>query len=101
VANAAARAHAIDYWRVVALCLVPQCWEVVLEGGFAGAGLTVPPMIVTMVITAARVPLAYWASHHGGYGIAGIWAVIAATAALRGVVIAAWFALGTWKKRTV
>ena len=80
---------------------MPQCWEVVLEGGFAGAGMTVPPMIVTMVLTALRVPLARLASESWGYGIAGIWAVIAATAALRGVVIAAWFALGTWKKRTV
>jgi putative MATE family efflux protein len=99
--NAAARAHAIEYWRVVALCLVPQCWEVVLEGGFAGAGMTVPPMIVTMVLTALRVPLARWASTEGGYGLTGIWVVIAATAAVRGIVIAAWFALGTWKKRTV
>ncbi len=36
-----------------------------------------------------------------GHGVPGIWAVIAATAALRGVAIAAWFSRGTWKHRTV
>src|SRR5205807_1505605 len=39
-ATAATRAHAVAYWRAVALCLVPQSWEVVLEGGFSGAGMT-------------------------------------------------------------
>jgi putative MATE family efflux protein len=91
--------HAQSYYRIVAFCLVPQCWEVVLEGAFSGAGLTVPPMLVSVVLTAARIPLAHWVS--AGGDVDGIWIVIAATAALRGIVLAAWFARGTWKTRTV
>ncbi|MCC7137454.1 MAG: MATE family efflux transporter [Planctomycetes bacterium] len=99
--TAAARAHAVAYWRIVAFCLVLQAWEAVLDGAFSGAGMTVPPMVVTTSLVAVRVPLARWAAVDLGHGVPGIWAVIAATAALRGVAIAAWFSRGTWKHRTV
>jgi Na+-driven multidrug efflux pump len=97
--DAVAAAHAVAYVRIVSLCLVPQCWEVVLDGAFGGAGMTIPPMIITMTMTAARVPLARWAAFDLGLGVAGIWWVIAATAALRGVATALWFAHGGWKTR--
>ncbi len=96
-----AAAHARAYFEIVALCLVPQCFEVVLEGAFGGAGMTIPPMVVSMAMTALRIPFASLAAFQWGLGVRGIWMVIAATAALRGVVIAAWFSLGTWKRRTV
>jgi putative MATE family efflux protein len=95
--DAVALDHARSYYRIVAFCLVPQCWEVVLEGAFSGAGLTVPPMVVSVVLTATRIPLAHLVSP----SVDGIWTVIAATAALRGVFLAVWFARGTWKTRTV
>ena len=59
-----------------------------------------PPMIVGIVLSTARVPLAWWAVENG-YGVSGIWAVIAITAGLRGVLVAFWFQRGTWKQRTV
>jgi Na+-driven multidrug efflux pump len=100
-ADAAARAHAVAYYRLVALCLVPQCWEGVLDSAFAGAGLTIPPMVVSMALTGLRIPLAHAAVFGLGWGVTGIWIVIVATAALRGIVVAIWFSLGTWKHRTV
>ena len=93
--------HAVDYFVIVALCLVPQCWETVLEGAFGGAGMTVPPMAVSGVLTAARLPLAWWFAIERGGGVPAIWVVIAATAAARGICLALWFARGTWKTRTV
>ncbi len=72
-----------------------------LEGAFSGAGMTVPPMVVTMSLVAARVPLAWWLAVEQGRGLYAIWFVIAATAALRGILIAAWFSRNTWKRRTV
>jgi putative MATE family efflux protein len=94
-------AHAVDYFAIVALCLVPQCWEVVLEGAFGGAGMTVPPMTVSVLLTVARLPLSWWFAIERGGGVPAIWAVIAATAAARGICLALWFARGTWKTRTV
>jgi Na+-driven multidrug efflux pump len=94
-------AHAVDYFAIVALCFVPQCWEVVLEGAFGGAGMTVPPMTVSVLLTAARWPLSWWFAIERGGGVPAIWVVIASTAAARGVFLALWFARGTWKTRTV
>ena len=99
-ADAAATAFGAAYLRIVALCLLPQAIELALDGAFGGAGLTMPPMIVGIVLSTARVPLAWWAVENG-YGVSGIWAVIAITAGLRGVLVAFWFQRGTWKQRTV
>jgi putative MATE family efflux protein len=96
-----AREHAVAYYRIVSLCLVPQSWEIVLDGAFGGAGMTVPPMVVSLVVTLLRVPLAPIAAFDLGLGVAGIWWVIAATAAARGVLLSLWFARGSWKTRTV
>ncbi len=100
-ADAAARAHAISYFRIVAPCLAPQAVELVLDGAFGGAGLTLPPMIISTVFAAVRIPLAFLFADRLGYGAPAIWTVIAVTAALRGLVAGLWFARGTWKTRTV
>lgn len=99
--RADARAHAASYFRIVALCLVPQAYELVLDGAFGGAGKTVPPMVVGVSLAALRIPLAWWAAFDLGLGVEGIWWVICATAALRGVAVATWFSRGTWKTRSV
>lgn len=93
--------YGAQYYRIVALCLVPQAIELVLTGAFGGAGLTVPPMVIAMTFSLARVPLAYYAAFTLGLGPAGIFGVIAGTAVLRGVVTALWFQRGTWRTREV
>lgn len=99
-ADAAATAYGAAYLWIVALCLLPQAVELALDGAFGGAGVTLPPMLVGIVLSTARVPLAWWVVDQG-YGVSGIWAVIAITAAVRGVLVALWFQRGTWKQRTV
>ncbi len=96
-----ARAFAADYFHIVALCLIPQAVGLVVDGAFAGAGLTLPPMITGIVFAGLRVPLAWWAAFDAGLGVRGVWIVITATAAIRGVAVAWWFTRGTWKTRTV
>lgn len=100
-ASPEARAHALEYWRIVAPCLAFQALEVVLDGAFGGAGMTIPPMVVSATLTAARIPLAQYAAFTAGLGVRGIWIVISATAALRGIVTAMWFSRGSWRRRTV
>jgi putative MATE family efflux protein len=94
-------ALATAYYRIVAACLAPQALEIVLEGAFGGAGMTVPPMVVSIVFTALRIPLALALAFGAGLGAEGIWWAIMITATLRGVACAAWFARGTWKTRSV
>jgi putative MATE family efflux protein len=98
-----AAGYARAYFRIVALSLVPQAFEIVLDGAFAGAGMTLPPMLVSMTFAAARVVLAYWAASPSGldWGVEGVWWAISGTAAARGIVIALWFARGRWKAQHV
>ncbi|MEZ6009026.1 MAG: hypothetical protein R3F05_14850 [Planctomycetota bacterium] len=81
-ADAAATAFGAAYLRIVALCPLPQAIELALDGAPSAPPLapTMPPMIVGIVLSTARVPLAWWAVENG-YGVSGIWAVIAITAA--------------------
>lgn len=95
-----AQAFAASYLRIVALCLVPQAYELVLDGAFGGAGMTLPPMLIGVSISLLRIPLAWWAVGQG-YGVESIWVVISATAFLRGLLCMGWFARGTWKLRAV
>lgn len=96
-----AQAHGASYLRIVAWCLVPQAYGIVLDGAFGGAGMTVPPMVAGVLLAAARVPLGWWVVEDLGWGVAGIWIVISVTAGVRGLVVAYWFSRGTWKVRSV
>jgi len=96
-----ARDHAAAYFRIVAPCLIPQTAEIVLDGAFGGAGMTLPPLLVSGTLTLLRIPLAYWAAGPLGLGVAGVWWTISVTAFLRGAILAAWFARGSWKRRAV
>lgn len=93
--------HASAYLRIVALCLAPQALELVLDGAFGGAGLTVPPLVIGASFSLLRIPLAALAVLHWNLGPGAIWVVISVTAALRGLCCALWFARGTWKSRSV
>ena len=108
-ADAEARAHAVAYYRIVAVCLGPQAVELVLEGAFGGAGLTVPAMVISTFFSVVRIPVAAVTALGPasgvpfglGLGPAAIWWTISITALLRGVAAALWFLRGTWKARGV
>jgi putative MATE family efflux protein len=97
----AARGHGADYLRIVALCLAPQALEIVLDGAFGGAGQTIPPLVISGALSLARIPLAAVPVLAFGAGPTAVWIVISATAAVRGLICAAWFARGGWKTRSV
>jgi putative MATE family efflux protein len=88
-----------DYLRIIALCEIFLGFEIVLEGAFAGAGYSLPPMLVSVPLTWLRIPLAAWLSGPCGMGSTGIWWAISLTTGLKGVLIAVWFKAGTWKPK--
>jgi putative MATE family efflux protein len=89
------------YLRIVALSQVAMVVELTLFGAFQGAGDTVPPMVVSVSLTAARVPLAYLLAHGWGLGSGGIYWAIALTTILKGVILGVWFLTGRWKTRKI
>ena len=94
-------AEGTGYLRIIALCEVGLVLEIVLEGAFAGAGNSLPPMIIGVPLTAARIPAALVLSGRLGLGVRGVWWAISLSTALKGAVTAAWFRLGRWKETEV
>jgi Na+-driven multidrug efflux pump len=75
--------------------------EIVLEGSFGGAGNTVPPMMVSIAGSLARIPLAYLLAVHWSVGINGVWWAITFTSIVKGIVLAYWFSRGRWKSQKI
>lgn len=90
-----------SYLRVLAFSQVFMAFEFVLEGAFAGAGDTLPPMIVSIPGTLLRIPLAYLLAISLSLGPSGVfWAITISTIA-KGTVVFIWFRSGSWKKQKI
>ncbi len=87
--------YATDYLRIVAISLSFTAVEIVLEGAFSGAGDTVPPMLLGIPLTLARIPAAMFASAMD-WGFGGIIWALTVTSVIRGLLFAFWFARGQW-----
>jgi len=87
----------VRFLRILVWCQVFQVWELVLEGGFSGAGHTLPAMLISVPMSIVRIPAAWFLAVHQGWGPSGIWWTISFTAALRGVLLRWWWGRGTWK----
>jgi len=88
----------VPYLRVLALCLVPNSWEIVTSEAVLGSGHTAVISVIFTSFSLARIPLAFWVPellHDGALGIA--W-VITVTCTVRALVIVGWVARGTWKR---
>lgn len=71
--------------------------ESVFTGAFAGAGNSLPPLLISLPVTAMRIPLC--AIFAPIYGMNGIWIAIFSTSILKGIIFAGWFKKGNWKNR--
>ena len=94
--DAATRIHGAEYLRISALSNLFLGAEVVLEAALGGAGATLPPMLTSTALTAARVPLAAWGASR--WGLVAVWWVIVLTAAGRGIAMAVLWTSGFWKR---
>lgn len=95
------REIAIDYLIILGLSQFAMAIEIILEGSFSGAGDTLPPMIVMIPGSAARIPLAYYLAFDLEWGVNGIWWSLTITCILKGLVLAYWFWRGRWKDKKV
>ena len=90
---------AARYLRIASLGQLVVCAEVVLEASLGGAGDTLPVMLTSTALTAARIPLGAWAAAR--FGLDGLWWTITLTAFARAVAIALLWRSGRWKGRRV
>ncbi|MDP8257176.1 MAG: MATE family efflux transporter [Candidatus Alcyoniella australis] len=89
-----------SYLVILAISQPFMALELVLAGGFNGAGNTLPPTAVQIPLTLARFPIAL-ALMHIGLGADGIWWAISLTTIVKALCIAFLFSLGRWKHKQV
>jgi len=88
-----------DYLMILGLSQIFMGIEIVLEGAFSGAGDTVPPMVVSIPGSIARLPLAYYLCFTLDLGINGIWWTLTITSFVKAIALALWFKKGGWKRK--
>ncbi|HBP22870.1 MAG TPA: hypothetical protein DEA08_34460 [Planctomycetes bacterium] len=84
------------YLRVVSWTMLPFASEVVLDNVASGLGDTLPAMLIEVIGTALRVPLALLLLQ-SGQGYSAVWWCIALTLLLKAVAFELWFARRSWE----
>ncbi len=79
----------VDYMRIIGLSQLFMCVELMTVGAFNGIGKTHIPPIVSISLTALRIPMALLLS--GPFGLNGVWMSIAISSVLKGIVMVFWF----------
>lgn len=90
---------AVDYLIILGLSQIFMGIEIVLEGAFSGSGNTIPPMIVSIPGSMARLPLAYFLCFTLDIGINGVWWTLTITSFIKAIILVLWFRKGNWKKK--
>jgi putative MATE family efflux protein len=80
-----------DYLKILAISQIFSAIESVTAGAFNGCGKTIPPAVVGISLTGARVPLAYFLVSFPLFGLNGIWLSITLSSVLKGIVLALWY----------
>jgi len=83
------------------LSQVYRAAAIVFEGAFSGAGDTLPPMLVSVIWSSLRIPIAYLLCFPLNLGAKGIWWAISSTSIIKGIIIMIWFQRGYWKTKKV
>ena len=82
----AVRPLGVDYLVILGFSELFMCWEILVEGAYAGLGHTAPPSILSMVLTMARIPLAMVLTSTA-LGLNGIWWSISISSICKGVIL--------------
>lgn len=79
------------YLKILAFSQVFSVLEMVTAGAFNGCGRTTPPALVGIILTGARIPLAYYLCSLPTFGLSGIWWSITLSSIAKGVVVFFWY----------
>jgi putative MATE family efflux protein len=92
---------AVYYLKIIALSQLFMGFEFVFECVFSGAGNTIPPMVVSIIGTLIRVPLALFLVGPMGVGYPGLYWAITISTFIKGTWITAWFGFGKWAHKKI
>ncbi len=81
------------YLRILGVSQLFMCLEIATSGAFNGLGKTLPPSVVSIILTGLRVPAAFILSSSTRLGLNGVWWSISISSILKGVVLVTWFVI--------
>jgi len=81
-----------EYLRVMGVSQLFMCIEITTAGAFSGLGKTMPPSLVSVVFTVARIPLALFLIATA-LDLNGIWWSITISSIAKGIALVSWFVL--------
>lgn len=79
----------VDYLRILGVSQLFMCMEITTAGAFSGLGRTTPPSIISITLTAARIPMAMLLGEM--LGLNGIWWAITISSIMKGISLCTWF----------
>lgn len=101
-ANPEVVSEGTSYLRVTSFFYVIAALSIVLGRALQGAGDTLSPMIATIIgLWGVQVPLAILLARWVTPPTLGIWWSVSVALTVNGLMVAAWFAMGRWKHKTV
>ena len=80
----------INYLQILGISQLLMCMEIATQGAFGGMGRTIPPSIISITGSVARIPLAMLLSTTV-LGLSGIWWSISITSIMKGILLVTWF----------
>ena len=81
----------VDYLRILGYSQLFMCMEILTAGSFSAYGKTMPPSVVSIVFTTARIPAAILLGKTA-LGLSGVWWSISLSSVFKGVILAILFA---------
>ena len=79
----------VDYLRILGVSQLFMCMEITTAGAFSGLGKSLPPSIVSITLTGARIPMAILLGRW--LGLNGVWWAITISSIGKGIVLLGWF----------
>lgn len=83
----------IIYLRILGVSQLFMTIEIATAGAFNGLGKTMPPALVSIILTGLRVPMALVLSSPSLMGLNGVWWSISLSSVFKGIVLVIWFML--------
>lgn len=84
---------ASGYLKIISYSQIAMGLSLVMDGIFAGRGKTVAPMLITVPVVLARIPLGWFLAYKLSWGIVGIWWAITILTFAKAVFYFIWFVI--------
>jgi len=81
----------IIYLKILGVSQLFMTVEIATGGAFNGLGKTMPPALVSIILTGLRVPMALVLSSSTLLGLNGVWWSISLSSVFKGIVLVIWF----------